>query len=71
MSSGDKVDFTWTVLNGGTGDASGSWVDHVTLRPVGGTGSVIYLGSFTYSLTVQAGKSYSRTEQLAILDSIG
>ena len=60
--SGGPIEITWKVQNLGPGNADGSWPDVVTLREIGGTSRTINLGNFTYSATLAAGKSYSRTE---------
>src|SRR5262249_2779403 len=64
-SAGDKVDVTWSVQNIGQGDASGTWTDDLRLVEVGGSRN-LDLGAFTYGLPLQAGKSYTRTEQIQL-----
>lgn len=67
--SASRIDVSWTVKNQGSGDASGTWVDTLVLKQVGGAAS-ISLGSFTYGNFLQAGKFYTRTEQFSLPDNI-
>ena len=64
--SGSVIDITWTVENLGPGDADGSWPDRVILNEIGGSGRSLIMGFFTYSATLAAGKSYTRTEQFTL-----
>jgi hypothetical protein len=64
-NAGDRIDVTWTVQNAGTGDATGLWDDVLQLRQVGGT-AVYGLGTFDYQGPLQAGRSYTRTEQVQL-----
>ncbi len=64
--SGGTIDVTWTVQNLGPGDADGLWPDVVSLQEVGGAGRTIPLGSFAYTATLAAGKSYTRTEMFTL-----
>ncbi|WP_205678900.1 CARDB domain-containing protein [Aquisphaera insulae] len=67
--SGTKIDLTWQVRNVGPGAALGSWSDSVELRSTDGA-SVIPLGNFSYNSGLEAGKSYTRSEQFALPDNI-
>ncbi len=64
--SGSSIDVTWTVQNLGPGDADGAWPDVVSLQEVGGAGRTIGLGGVTYSATLAAGISYTRTEKFTL-----
>ncbi|MCB1964701.1 MAG: hypothetical protein KDI64_01260, partial [Candidatus Accumulibacter sp.] len=64
-SAGDKIDVSWNVQDVGAGDTKGQWVDSIALREVGGTRSFT-LGVFNYAASLQAGKFYTRTEQLQL-----
>jgi subtilase family serine protease len=65
--AGSRIDISWTVLNDGTTDADGRWVDRVMLREAGKPdGTSIELGQFTYSSPLQAGKFYTRSEQFSL-----
>ncbi|MGA2068563.1 MAG: CARDB domain-containing protein, partial [Thermoguttaceae bacterium] len=64
-NAGDKADVSWTVQNVGPGDADGAWADDLELKEVGGT-RTFNLGSFTYSTPLEAGQSYTRTEQVQL-----
>jgi subtilase family serine protease len=63
---GSAIDVTWTVLNQGQGDASGSWVDRLFLRKFGETGVGAPIGTYTYQGPLQAGMSYTRREQVTL-----
>ena len=66
VASGGTIDVAWTVENLGPGDADGLWPDIVTLQEIGGAGRQIALGSFAYTATLAAGKSYTRTEMFTL-----
>ncbi|WP_013334633.1 CARDB domain-containing protein [Gloeothece verrucosa] len=67
MLAGEKADITWTVNNSGIGDAAGTWTDQIYLRAAGNPNSqLISLGSYTYGSGLQAGKSYTRSEQITL-----
>jgi subtilase family serine protease len=63
---GSLIDLTWTVLNQGTAEADGIWVDNVSLVPISGTGTTIQLGSFSYDRGLASGIRYTRTEQVRL-----
>ncbi|MFM6480849.1 MAG: CARDB domain-containing protein, partial [Microcystis panniformis] len=65
MQAGDKIDITWTVKNNGLGNAVGSWTDQLLLQEVGKTNTIL-LGSFNYNNALEAGKFYTRSEQLTL-----
>ncbi len=67
--AGDQVDVSWTVQNLGPGDANTPWTDSLQLRQVGG-GAVYNLGQFSYTLPLQAGKSYSRDELVGLPSNV-
>jgi subtilase family serine protease len=60
--SGQPVQFSWTVSNQGTADATGSWYDRVWLSPDNALGSDLYVGDFVFSGTIAAGQSITRTQ---------
>jgi len=60
-AAGDRVDVSWTVQNLGPGDANTPWTDSLMLNQVGGS-QVYNLGQFSYTQSLQAGKSYTRDE---------
>ncbi len=66
--AGSRIDVQWSVRNVGTNDATGStWVDRVSIREAGNAAApLITLGNFTYTLPLEAGKSYSRVEQVTL-----
>ncbi len=67
IQAGQKVDLTWQVRNLGDGQANGTWVDEVYLQAINDpNGKLISLGRFTYDQGLEAGKSYSRTEQFSV-----
>ena len=65
-NEGGLIDITWTVVNQGDAAASGLWADTVLLVPLGATGQVVTLGSFTYDRNLESGIRYTRTEQLRL-----
>jgi len=70
--AGSRIDVEWTVNNAGLAQAGGGpWVDRVFLREAGQAGGrTINLGSFTYTLPLDAGKSYTRAEQVVLPSSL-
>ncbi|MCK6499002.1 MAG: hypothetical protein L6Q38_05930, partial [Nitrospira sp.] len=68
VTDGQQIDVTWTVRNiDGTGDAvSGSWVDALYLAPNGNFAEAIPLATFRQAQVLDAGRSYTRTERVAI-----
>uniref|UniRef100_UPI00356973C0 CARDB domain-containing protein n=1 Tax=Stieleria sp. TaxID=2795976 RepID=UPI00356973C0 len=65
--SGTKIDVEWTVRNTGDAAADGLWSDRVSLKPVGDpNANLIHLGIFETSLTLDAGLSYTRAEQISL-----
>ncbi|MDP3589651.1 MAG: CARDB domain-containing protein, partial [Methylobacter sp.] len=65
-NEGGLIDISWTVVNQGDAAASGLWVDTVLLVPLGATGQIVTLGSFTYDRSLESGIRYTRTEQLRL-----
>ena len=63
---GSAIDVTWTVANQGQADAVGTWTDTVILRQFGDTGPGVTIGSFQFQGPLQAGKSYTRREQIVL-----
>ncbi|MEO1006283.1 MAG: CARDB domain-containing protein, partial [Cyanobacteria bacterium J06638_38] len=67
ITSGQKIDLTWTVANQGTGDASGKWQDRIYLQEVGNPdANLISLASYGYEGELLLGKSYTRQEKIKI-----
>ncbi|MDV6028669.1 MAG: hypothetical protein F9B45_00865 [Phycisphaera sp. RhM] len=65
--SGTKIDVEWTVRNTGDAAADGRWSDRLSLKSVGDpNASLIHLGIFQTSLTLDAGLSYTRAEQFTL-----
>ncbi len=62
---------TWTVENNGPDDASGFWTDSVYLAPNGNFSQAVDLGDFQYTYGLQAGKQYTRTEQVTLPSTPG
>ncbi|MBN8490904.1 MAG: LEPR-XLL domain-containing protein, partial [Burkholderiales bacterium] len=63
---GSAIDIGWTVTNQGQAVADGIWTDTVYLRKFGDTGTGISIGSFQFQGPLEAGKSYSRREQIIL-----
>ena len=57
---------TWTVENNGPQDATGFWTDSVYLAPDGNFSEAVNLGDFQYTYGLEAGKQYTRTEQVTL-----
>ncbi|WP_048324300.1 CARDB domain-containing protein, partial [Crocosphaera watsonii] len=71
VQAGDVIDITWQVTNQGTGNATDVWTDKLQLREAGKTdGEIIDLRSFTYNNQLEAGKFYTRTEQITLPETI-
>lgn len=67
VESGQKTDISWTVSNIGAGDATGTWVDAIGLRPTGNPNApTTPLGVYTFNAGLQAGKFYTRSEQVTL-----
>ena len=64
-NAGDTIDVTWTVQNVGPGAANGVWYDALTMKEVGGP-QTYNLGLFGNTGPLQAGLSYTRTEQVTL-----
>ncbi|MDH3460422.1 MAG: hypothetical protein OEM00_05480, partial [Burkholderiaceae bacterium] len=65
---GAVVDVSWTVLNDGEARADGQWQDTVQL--VDTLDNTVVLGNFTYDRGLDAGKEYTRTEQVRLPSKI-
>ncbi|MBL8533517.1 MAG: putative Ig domain-containing protein, partial [Betaproteobacteria bacterium] len=65
-AEGSAIDVSWTVLNQGLGDADGVWTDTVYLRKFGETGAGAAIGTYTFQGPLEAGKTYTRREQVTI-----
>src|SRR3546814_19993448 len=61
---GQVVDIEWTVRNIGAAAATGSWIDSVYLRRAGDTGAGTLIGTYSYTGPLDAGKTYSRKEEM-------
>ena len=61
---GALVDIHWTVRNQGEARAAGQWQDTVQL--VAPDGWIVTLGTFNYDRGLEAGITYSRTEQVRL-----
>ena len=65
--AGQKIDVSWTIRNGGAGDAAGTWTDSIFLRQAGNPNApLLSLGTFAYNAGLQAGKFYTRSEQFTL-----
>ena len=72
--SGDDntpLNISWTVTNSGLYPASGAWQDQVYLDPVGGPQSTTPADTASFTGTVNAGQSYTRTETLFFPATVG
>src|SRR3546814_11877991 len=56
----------WTVRNIGAAAATGSWIDRVYLRRSGDTGAGTLIGTYSYTGPLDAGKTYSRKEEMRL-----
>src|SRR3546814_20125091 len=63
---GQVVDIEWTVRNIGAAAATGSWIDRVYLRRAGDTGAGTLIGTYSYTGPLDAGKTYSRKEEMRL-----
>ena len=64
---GTLIDVGWTVKNDGLGDAPGTWEDRVYLQKVGEPNApTISLGTYRYNGPLEAGKTYTRQEQVRL-----
>jgi len=63
---GQSLDISWTVLNQGVADASGSWTDQVWLQPLDPAAQAVLLGSFRTDAVLESGVRYTRTEQIRL-----
>ena len=67
ITSGQKIDLTWTVANQGTGNAAGNWRDNIYLQEVGNPNAgLISLAGYSYEGELNPGKSYTRQEKISI-----
>jgi subtilase family serine protease len=67
---GDLIDISWTVINQGQAPAAGVWTDTVILEPFDG-GATVTVGNFSYDRgNLDAGISYTRTEQVRLPSKI-
>src|SRR5262249_4187917 len=66
LISGQKLSLTYTVLNQGTGSASGNWLDRVYLSTSPSIAGVIASLSAQEYQTVSGGAGYSRTNILTL-----
>jgi subtilase family serine protease/methionine-rich copper-binding protein CopC/type 1 glutamine amidotransferase len=60
--SGQTIQYSWTVTNQGTGPASGTWSDRVLLSDDTSVGNDVHLGDFSFTGTIAAGQSITRTQ---------
>src|SRR5690606_3540819 len=65
---GSVIDVEWTVANQGQEGAGGSWVDKVYLRKAGEAGAGTLIGTYSYTGPLEAGKSYTRREEMRLPD---
>jgi len=65
-NAGDTIDITWTVQNIGGTDTDQPIFDNVLIGPADGSAAPTVLGTYQYASSVQAGKSYTRTEQFKL-----
>ena len=64
--SGQTLQYSWTVTNQGDGDAAGTWYDRVFLSTDQSLGSDLYLGDFSFTGTIGAGQSITRTQSYTL-----
>jgi hypothetical protein len=60
--SGQNIQYSWTVTNQGTGPATGTWSDRVLLSTDTVVGNDLLLGNFSFTGTIDAGESITRTQ---------
>ncbi|NLX56992.1 MAG: S8 family serine peptidase [Planctomycetaceae bacterium] len=60
--SGQNIQYSWTVTNQGSGPATGTWHDRVLLSTDVNLGSDLHLGDFSFTGTIAAGESITRTQ---------
>jgi hypothetical protein len=60
--SGQNIQYSWTVTNHGTGPATGTWSDRVLLSADTAVGNDLLLGNFSFTGTINAGESITRTQ---------
>ena len=65
-SEGDLIQFSWQVKNQGTSQTVGGWEDEVRLVSTTDANKIISLGSYKYTEVLEAGKSYTREEQIRL-----
>ncbi|MFA7603825.1 MAG: CARDB domain-containing protein, partial [Novosphingobium sp.] len=63
---GQVIDVEWTVRNAGLASAEGTWIDRVYLRKTGDTGAGTLIGTYSYTGPLEAGKTYSRREEMRL-----
>src|SRR5262249_36713302 len=64
--SGQQIQLSWTIRNRGTRDASGTWNDHVYLSTDAAVGNDQFLQAFSFTGTIPAGGSVTRTQAVTI-----
>ena len=65
------MDISWTVLNQGAGVAAGLWTDRVSLRTFSQPDAPkFFLGRFNFDKGLEAGKSYTRSEQFTLPENL-
>lgn len=63
---GQVIPISWTVTNQGNAVASASWTETLYLAPASNLDSALAFGSFTFSNTLPAAASVTRTQAVAI-----
>ena len=64
--AGQQIAISWTLTNQGTGPASGTWVDQLFLSADNAPGGDQYFGGFTFTGTIGAGQSVTRTQTITL-----
>jgi hypothetical protein len=63
--AGQTASVTWTVSNGGTGDAQGTWTDNIYLSPDGTLSGASFLGQVSHTGLASHG-SYTVTQNVTL-----
>ncbi|MGE0377399.1 MAG: SdrD B-like domain-containing protein, partial [Planctomycetaceae bacterium] len=69
--TGETVQVSWTVANGGVIPTTGAWVDRVYLSTDDQLGSETFLGSQNFSGTLAVGGSYNRSLMVTLPELAG
>jgi RHS repeat-associated protein len=68
--SGQQIPISWTVKNQGSGAASGTWTDRLFLSADAAAGGDQFFGSFSFTGTIPAGESVTRTQTITLPNAV-